>query len=161
MEQEELFDVILNNLTEKGYIHTWKSELMYWTVKPLYESGVLKRIKLKSDNETEVDQRRLLKFRLLLDFLDKLGLEKTKQMLMCELEADKIDLNEIIPELTSKMENEQETYLGVLFRMTDNRINTSTTMNEARASGSPPKYQPDRSQDFFVTATDIKIDETL
>lgn len=157
---QELFDVILSTLTEKGHIHAWKSELMYQAVRPMYESGVLPRIKV--GNGEKGDPEKLLKLRLLMDLLNKLGLNYTRKMLLTEVdEANEVDLDSGLDRIVKEKAEDQEPYLQTLWRLSGKtkEADQSTTDQSILPENNRTTNDPETTQDLFETAIDMKIDE--
>lgn len=157
---QELFDVILSTLTEKGHIHAWKSELMYQAVRPMYESGVLPRIKV--GNGEKGDPEKLLKLRLLMDLLNKLGLNYTRKMLLTEVdEANQADLDSGLDRIVKEKAEDQEPYLQTLWRLSGEtkEADQSTTDQSILPENNRTTNDPETTQDLFETAIDMKIDE--
>lgn len=141
---QELFDVILNTLTDKGHIQAWKSEILCRAVRPLYETRVLTPVKVGQDD--------LLKLRLLMDLLNKLQLNNTKDMLLCELDAEGVDLESGLTEILG---TRAEPYLQVLWELAGY---TEESCGRDTHQSSPVK-DLQASQDLFETAIDLKLDE--
>lgn len=158
MDQDELFDVILRTLTEKGHIQAYKSELMYRAVKPLYESRVLERIKVLNGEEKD-RSRNLIKLRLLMDLLKKLNLESSWQMLLAEVDPDGEDLETGLENfLKETAENDrQEPVLSALLRIASPAVDNEK--DQCPTEEITPSKDPESSQDLFETAIDIKLDE--
>lgn len=152
--EQELFDVILGTLNEKGYIQTWKSDMMCRAVKPLYTTGVLPRRKvLKSDSEDD-----FLKLHLLMDLLTQLGLDNTRKMLLTEVDAGDEDLVKGVADLSDKKTDAKEPLLHVLMRIAGHFEQEDETAKDQERLPDPNSSSKDlENEDLFETAIEEQL----
>lgn len=158
-----MFDVISSSLNEKGYLQTWKSEILHRAVKPLFEAGVLKPRNVFLDGKR--DDRQILKLKLLLDVLNKLGLRNTKEMLALEAGADLKELEDGRDDLFGIRPEDRETQLDVLWRICGKEYLLANDSATVPAPSEDDKEEQDKdtteeSQDPFETAVS-KLEITL